>query len=146
MLLLSKSKSRRAIAEINVVPYIDVMLVLLIIFMVAAPLLSQGVNVNLPRAAANALPPKNEPPIIVSVDQAGRLYLNTAREPRQPISAQTLAAQVTAQLAIAKQKNVSREVYVKGDRAVGYGKVVEVMALLQKSGVENVGLVTEPAT
>lgn len=146
MLLQSKSKSRRAIAEINVVPYIDVMLVLLIIFMVAAPLLSQGVNVNLPQAAAHALPPSSEPPIIVSVDQLGRFYLNTALQPRQPISAQALVGQVTAQLATAKQKNVTREVYVKGDRAVGYGKVVEVMVLLQKSGVENVGLVTEPTS
>ncbi len=144
-MLQSRNKSRRgAMAEINVVPYIDVMLVLLVIFMIAAPLLSQGVNVNLPQASAKPLPPKNEPPIIVSVDQKGQLYLNVSEQPKIPIPAQALMVQVAAQLAVAKQKNQSREVYVKGDQAVGYGKVVEAMVMLQKAGVENVGLITQP--
>ena len=140
----SRNKSRRrSIAEINVVPYIDVMLVLLVIFMIAAPLLSQGVNVALPQANAKALPPKSEPPIIVSVDRTGQLYLNVSDQPKLPISAQVLTVQVAAQLAVAKQKNQIRDVYVKGDRSVDYGKVVEVMVMLQKAGVANVGLLTE---
>lgn len=140
----SSKKSRRSIAEINVVPYIDVMLVLLVIFMIAAPLLSQGVNVTLPQASAKALPPKPETPIIVSVDQNGQLYLNVADQPKQPLPAQALMVQVAAQLALAKQKNQIRDVYVKGDRNVSYGKVVEAMVMLQKAGVDNVGLITQP--
>ena len=146
-MLLSSShrrQSRRPIAEINVVPYIDVMLVLLVIFMVAAPLLSQGVNVNLPQASAKALPPKPESPIIVSVDQNGRLYLNVAEQPKLPISPRELTVQIAAQLAVAKQKNRVRDVYVKGDRAANYGKIVEVMVMLQQAGVDNVGLMTQP--
>lgn len=143
--LRSRNKSRRrSIAEINVVPYIDVMLVLLVIFMIAAPMLSQGVNVTLPQASAKALPPKSEPPIIVSIDQSGRLYLNVSDHPKQPLSRQELQVQVAAQLEVAKQKKQLRDVYVKGDRAVDYGKVVEAMVMLQKAGAENVGLITQP--
>lgn len=144
MLQQSNKSRRRPMAEINVVPYIDVMLVLLIIFMVAAPMLSQGVNVVLPQASAKPLPPKPESPIIVSVDQSGRLYLNVADQPKQPLPAGELMVQVAAQLAVAKQKNQVRDVYVKGDRDVSYGKVVEAMVMLQKAGVENVGLITQP--
>jgi biopolymer transport protein TolR len=135
MQLQSRAKKRRAIAEINVVPYIDVMLVLLVIFMIAAPLLSQGVNVNLPQASAKALPPKEEAPIIVSVDQTGKLYLNVAQQPKSPISEQDLMVQVAAQLTIAKQKNQTREVYVKGDRAVDYGKIIAALVMLQKGQI-----------
>lgn len=145
MPLQSRSNSRRRpMSEINVVPYIDVMLVLLVIFMIAAPLLSQGVNVNLPQASAKALPPQPAPPIIVSVDRGGRYYLNVSDQPKSPISPQNLMVQVSAQLEVAKQKHQARDVYVKGDRAVDYGKVVEAMVLLQKAGVANVGLITQP--
>ena len=144
MPLRSNQNRRRVMAEINVVPYIDVMLVLLVIFMIAAPLLSQGVNVNLPQASAKPLPPKPEPPIVVSVDRYGQFYLNVSDRPKQPMPAQALMVQVAAQLAVAKQKNQIRDVYVKGDRAVDYGKVVEAMVMLQKAGVENVGLLTQP--
>jgi biopolymer transport protein TolR len=142
--LRSRHKSRRSIAEINVVPYIDVMLVLLVIFMIAAPMLSQGVNVNLPQASAKALPPKPLPPIIVSIDEKGQLYLNVSDQPKQPVSGQALMVQVAAQLAIAKQKHQVRDVYVKGDRAVDYGKVVAAMVMLQKAGADNVGLLAQP--
>jgi biopolymer transport protein TolR len=141
--LKSRNKTRRSIAEINVVPYIDVMLVLLVIFMIAAPMLSQGVNVNLPQASAKALPAKSEP-IIVSIDQRGQYYLNVSDRPKQPISGRALMVQVAAQLAVAKQKNQIRDVYVKGDRSVDYGKVVEAMVMLQKAGAANVGLLTQP--
>lgn len=141
---LTNRRSKRFMAEINVVPYIDVMLVLLVIFMVAAPLLSQGVTVNLPQASAKALPPNPAPPVIVSVDQKGLLYLSTASNPKQPITLSSLMVQVSAQLIFSKQKNEKREVYVKGDQAADYGKVIAVMAALQKAGVEQVGLITQP--
>lgn len=141
--MLKRYKSRRAIGEINVVPYIDVMLVLLVIFMVATPLLTQGVNVSLPQAASKSLPPKSEPPIVVSVDQEGQFYLNVSDQPKQPINGQDLMTQVAAQLEAARLKHSTREVYVKGDKSVDYGKVVQAMSLLQQAGVENVGLLTQ---
>lgn len=143
-MLSKRSKNRRrAVAEINVVPYIDVMLVLLVIFMITAPLLTQGVNVSLPQAAAKALPPKQDLPIIVSVDSRGDYYLNIADNPKQPISAENLTTKVAATLQLAQQNHQTRDVYVKGDRQVDYGKVVEAMVLLQQAGAETVGLMTQ---
>ena len=137
---------RRPIAEINVVPYIDVMLVLLVIFMITAPLLTQGVNVNLPQASAKALPPKQDIPMIVSVDRFGRYFLNVSAQPAHAINAQQLMTKVAAYLQIAKQQHQQREVYVKGDRHVDYGKVVQAMVLLQRAGANNVGLITTEPT
>jgi biopolymer transport protein TolR len=136
---------RRPMAEINVVPYIDVMLVLLVIFMIVTPMLTQGVNVKLPQAAAKALPTKQEP-IIVSVDSRGEYYLNVAANPTQPISSQNLVTQVAATLQVAKQHNQLRDVYVKGDSEVDYGKVVQAMVLLQQAGADSVGLMTQNTT
>lgn len=133
---------KRPLSEINVVPYIDVMLVLLVIFMITAPLLQQGVNVQLPQAAAKSLDAKQPMPIIVSVDQFGRYYLNVDAKPEQPISAQTLMAKTAALIEIAKRHHQKRPVYVKGDRHVNYGKVVQAMVLLQHAGVADVGLMT----
>ncbi len=130
---------RRKIAEINVVPYIDVMLVLLIIFMVTTPLLSQGVKVNLPKAAAKILPDQNIPPIIVSVDASGNYFLNIAATPNNPISTADLQAQVTTALT----NNPDRKVYVRADQSVQYGDVITAMALLQQSGADTVGLMTD---
>ena len=127
-------------AEINVVPYIDVMLVLLVIFMITAPLLTQGVKVNLPQAASKPLPSK-QTPLIVSVDQQGLYYLNSNPHPNQAVSPQQLLSQVSARLAL--KNNPPSGIYVKGDRAVNYGKVVQAMVLLQKAGASNVGLITE---
>lgn len=133
----------KPLSEINVVPYIDVMLVLLVIFMITAPLLSQGVHVNLPQAKAKALSANEQLPLVVSVDQFGRYYLNVADKPKQPINGQQLMTQVAAQLTIAKRKHQTLPVYVEGDRAVDYGKVVQAMVLLQQAGAQNVGLVTQ---
>lgn len=138
-----KKTRKRPIAEINVVPYIDVMLVLLVIFMIVAPILTQGVNVKLPEAAARALPPKTEEPIIVSVDSRGDYYLNTAKNPAQPITPNDLLTQVAATLQLAKQNHQQRDVYVKGDNTVDYGKVVQAMVLLQQAGADSVGLMTQ---
>lgn len=137
----NKRKSR-VLAEINVVPYIDVMLVLLVIFMITAPLLTQGINVKLPQSQTKTIQSKQEP-IVVSVDKQGLYYLNVNQNPSSPISGQELMSRVAAYLQIAKQKQEDRSVYVKGDRDVNYGKVVEAMALLQTAGADHVGLITQ---
>lgn len=138
------SKKRSSLAEINVVPYIDVMLVLLVIFMVTAPLLSQGVEVKLPQTAAKPLPPNKDLPLVVSVDRQGRYYFNRAAQPKKAISQKELLYRVAAYLQIAKEKGQSKAVYVKGDQDVAYSKVVGLMALLQKAGAADVGLITDP--
>ncbi len=137
------TKRKKPIAEINVVPYIDVMLVLLVIFMITTPLLSQGVQVELPQAAAKPLKIEQQPPLIVSVDREGSYFLNTNKNPDQAISAEELSAQVSAALQAAEQKNQKRDVYVKGDQRVNYGLIVQAMVLLQKAGAPSVGLMTE---
>ena len=137
------AKKRKSLSEINVVPYIDVMLVLLVIFMITAPLMSQGVKVNLPQANAKVLTPEEQIPIIVTVAQDGQYYLNIAKSPKTPISAEELNQTLAFTLKAAEQKQIKREVYVQGDREANYGKVVQAMVLLQKAGVDNVGLMTE---
>src|SRR3990167_6712393 len=139
----NKVMQKRPIAEINVVPYIDVMLVLLVIFMIVTPILTQGVHVNLPQATAKALPPTSNTPIIVSVDNRGDYYLNIAENPTQPVTAENLVTRVAATLALAKQNHQQRDVYVKGDNEVDYGKVIQAMVLLQQAGAESVGLMTK---
>ena len=136
----SRRKRRGLLAEINVVPYIDVMLVLLVIFMITTPLLSQGVKVDLPQASSQPLTAKEKEPVIVSIDAQGLYYLNIATHPDQPVDATSLTSQVTSAL----QGDSSRQVLVKGDQRVDYGKVVQAMVLLQQAGVPGVGLVTEP--
>jgi biopolymer transport protein TolR len=129
---------RKRMSEINVVPYIDVMLVLLVIFMVTAPLLTQGVKVELPQAASQNIETKGQEPLIVSVDKQGRFFLNIGDKPDQPVDANNLTKRIKAVL----RNRQDNTVYVKGDRNVPYGEVVQVMALLKDSGVEHVGLVT----
>lgn len=129
---------RKRMSEINVVPYIDVMLVLLVIFMVTAPLLTQGVKVELPQAASQNIETKGQEPLIVSVDKQGQLFLNIGDKPDQPVDANNLTTRIKAVL----RNRQDNTVYVKGDRNVAYGEVVRVMALLKDSGVEHVGLVT----
>jgi len=141
---MRRRQKRRPIAEINVVPYIDVMLVLLVIFMIATPLLMQGVSVQLPQTKAKAIPPRKELPIIVSIDRQGQYYLNVSKHPKQALSARTLMTQVAARLSIAKEKHEEKPIYVKGDRHVDYGKVMQAMILLQKAGADHVGLITDP--
>jgi biopolymer transport protein TolR len=131
---------RRLIAEINVVPYIDVMLVLLIIFMVTAPLLKQGVDVDLPTAPANPLDVKSPEPIVISVDRNGSMFLSIASTPESSIDTVALVDQVRAALA----KQPDRPVMVRGDANGPYQNVVRTLVLLQKANVESVGLVTEP--
>jgi biopolymer transport protein TolR len=136
------SRGRRLMGEINVVPYIDVMLVLLIIFMITAPLLTQGVKVSLPKAAAEPLEAQQLKPLVLSIDRQGRLYLNIGGDPRAALDSQTVAARAAAAL----RGNPTRAVLVKADAAIAYGRVVEAMVILQQAGAKQVGLVTEPQT
>ncbi len=129
---------RKRMSEINVVPYIDVMLVLLVIFMVTAPLLTQGIKVELPQAESQNIDSKDQEPLIVSVDQRGRFYFNIGDKPDKPVDAKNLTTRVKAVL----RHRQDSTVYVKGDRNVPYGQIVEVMALLKQSGVEHLGMVT----
>jgi biopolymer transport protein TolR len=133
-------RKRRAIADINVVPYIDVMLVLLIIFMVTAPLLKQGVDVDLPNAPANPLDVNSPEPIVVSVDSKGTMFLNIAPEPEAEIAADALVQQVKAALV----RDPKRPVMVRGDANGPYQNVVSTLVLLQQAEVGSVGLVTDP--
>lgn len=133
-------RKRRSVSEINVVPYIDVMLVLLIIFMVTAPLLKQGVDVDLPTAPANPLDVESPEPIVITVDREGLMYLNISVNPDADISAEALVRQVKAALS----KEPKRPVMVRGDANGRYQNVVGTLVLLQQANVDSVGLVTEP--
>ncbi|MDH5516732.1 MAG: protein TolR [Gammaproteobacteria bacterium] len=132
-------RKRRAVAEINVVPYIDVMLVLLIIFMITAPLLSQGVEIELPTADANPISPDQQEPLVVAVNKDGEYFINIGDKPDQAIDAQLMVNRVAAVL----QLRPDTPVLVRGDKTVSYGKVVRAMVYLQQAGVAKVGLMTE---
>jgi len=140
---MSTLRKRRLMGEINVVPYIDVMLVLLIIFMVTAPLLTQGVKVELPDAGAEPLSEdmQESEPLILSVDSDGNLYLNVGddeEQPREPAQIVRLAQTVLS-------RKPDTPVLVKGDESADYGKVITAMVLLQRAGAAKVGFLTDPA-
>jgi len=134
-------QKRKLIGEINVVPYIDVMLVLLIIFMVTAPLLTQGIEVELPKAGAEPIDAAaDETPLVLSVDAAGNLYLNVGDNEDEPIGGKEIVARTARVL----RQRPDIPVLVKADRAVPYGNVVGAMVLLQQGGADRVGFVTDP--
>lgn len=133
----------RLMGEINVVPYIDVMLVLLIIFMVTAPLLTQGIEVDLPKAAAEPLDPaltEDNEPLVLSIDRDGNLFLNIGDNKESPLARQDVVTRTAAVLT----RNAKTPVLVKADQAVPYGRVVDGMVLLQQAGAEKVGFITDP--
>ena len=132
-------RPRRAVAEINVVPYIDVMLVLLVIFMATAPLLMQGVEVDLPKANSTPVSDSDAEPLIVSIDAQAKLYLNLGASDDQALSIETVRQRVATVL----KRNPEKAVMVWGDAAVPYGEVVSLMSELQAAGAPSVGLVTE---
>jgi biopolymer transport protein TolR len=137
------TRKRKLMGDINVVPYIDVMLVLLIIFMVTAPLLMQGVKVDLPKAAAEPLDPellKNANPLVLSIDGAGKLYLNVGAHPDRPLDEDTVGARTAAAL----RRRPDLPVLVKADRSLPYGRLIDAMVILQKAGAAKVGFVTDP--
>lgn len=147
MSMNKNSRHRKAsIAEINVVPYIDIMLVLLIIFMVTTPLLTQGVKINLPQASTQVIDTDKTKPIIVTVDIKGNYYLNISANPNTPIDAMTLHNIVSSELKSEIQQNKSPIVLVKGDNKANYGNIVQAMVLLQQAGASNVGLITDPSS
>jgi biopolymer transport protein TolR len=133
------SKKRRAVSEINVVPYIDVMLVLLIIFMITAPIVQQGVEIELPKVSANSLPPEQQEPVILTVSKTGDYYLNIGDDLKKPVSDDVIMQRIALVL---KQKPQT-PILVRGDKDADYGSVTTAMVLLQSAGVEKVGLMTE---
>ena len=138
---MPKNKRRRPVSEINVVPYIDVMLVLLVIFMVTAPLITAGIDVELPVADAEPHPTDQEPPLVASIDRNGNYYLSIGDSRDQSLTEDELIALVQAQ----QVKTPNLEIVVNGDKDVPYGQVVRLMVLLQQeTGMETVGLMTDP--
>ena len=131
---------RKVISEINVVPYIDVMLVLLIIFMVTAPLLTQGIKVELPKAGAEPIADSSSlTPLILSVDAQGNLFINVGDDEDKPQDSKSIISRTRALL----NSQPTTMVLVKADRRVPYGNVVGAMVLLQQGGAENIGFVTD---
>ena len=130
-----RKRRKKLMSEINVVPYIDVMLVLLVIFMITAPLLSQGVKVDLPKAAAQPVDSQDRETLVVTVDREGRYFLDDRR-----ITSEELTRKVAAILKARPQTPV----LIRGDRQSNYGEVVRAMTLLQSAGAPSVGLLTEP--
>ena len=130
---------RRPMSEINVVPYIDVMLVLLVIFIITAPLLTQGVKVDLPQADAQPLDVESQEPLVVTIDSTGSYYVNYGENQGSPVEPRVLANRVAALL----RHRPGLSVVVRGDENVPYGDVVLLMTILQGSGAPSVGLITE---
>ena len=133
------NRRRRRMAEINIVPYIDVMLVLLIIFMVTAPMLNLGANIQLPQSAAKALQDEKKP-VLVSVDQQGGISLTLSGGAAQQVDDQTLVKDVSAFV----KQDPKASVLLGGDKRVDYGRVNQVLGLLQQAGVAKVGLMSAP--
>jgi biopolymer transport protein TolR len=140
MAAYKQRQRRKPMGEINVVPYIDVMLVLLIIFMITAPMLTQGVQVDLPTAQANQIEAteENSEPLVVSIDAQGLFYISVGNE-EEPIE----LAEIEPKVAAVLERSPNTPVLVRGDNAVDYGRVVSLMALLQQAGAESVGLITK---
>lgn len=138
--MYKRKHKKKPMAEINVVPYIDVMLVLLVVFMVTAPLLMQGVKVDLPDAPSVTLDNKDDEPLIVSVKADGSYYLNLGKDEKKakPLS------EVKQSVAKVLRAKPGTPVLVWGDASVDYGVVVALMTQLQQAGAPSVGLVTEP--
>ena len=137
---MTKAKRRRPMSEINVVPYIDVMLVLLVIFMVTAPLMTQGIKVDLPEAASGPLEvDDNELMLVVSVKADGSYYINLEDE-EEPLA----LAKIGERTRKVVNANPTIKVLVEGDKSLNYGVIVNLMNVLQLAGATSVGLITEP--
>jgi biopolymer transport protein TolR len=135
MAMGGQQDDRRPMADINVTPLVDVMLVLLVIFMVTAPMMQQGVQVNLPKANTKAMTPQDEA-VVVSVDKSGKVFINKDEIP---------AADLRNRLAAMFASREKKEVFLKADAGVPYGEVVRAMADIKGAGIERLGMVTEPA-
>lgn len=135
---MNKRYRKRIMAEINIVPYIDVMLVLLVIFMITAPLLNQGVEIDLPQAAAESLPPSEIRSLVLEVDRNGNYYMHLAGDSAEAMTDEEILTRTAAVL----QRNPATPVLVRADEDVDYGTVVQAMVLLQRGGAPKVGLST----
>ena len=135
----TKRVKRKLKSEINVVPYIDVMLVLLIIFMVTTPMMNLGVDIQLPQTEAKSLKDKKDP-IVVSVDEAGQVYLTANGTKREPVSIDEFKTKITA----FHNANPELQVLLAGDDRVGYGKVYQILPILQEAGISKIGLMSQP--
>jgi biopolymer transport protein TolR len=136
-------RRRKLMGEINVVPYIDVMLVLLVIFMITAPLLKEGVKVDLPTAAARPIDPEflaKHDPLVLSIDSGGRFYINFGQNQDKPVSEATVSSRTAALL----RRDPQTPILVKADTTVPYGTVVRAMVMLQQAGASKVGFLTDP--
>ncbi|HRH92415.1 MAG TPA: protein TolR [Agitococcus sp.] len=131
---------RHLLAEMNVVPYIDVMLVLLVIFMITAPMLTQGVKVELPKVASETIQVNSEEPVVVSIKADGSYWLKQGKDDNQSMALD----ESTSHLLTAQQQQPNLQVLINGDTQVPYGEVVKLMAALQKAQIIRVGLLTEP--
>jgi len=134
-----RRQKRKLKSEINVVPYIDVMLVLLIIFMVTTPMMNLGVDIQLPQTNAKSLQDKKDP-IVVSVDEAGQIYLTANGTKREPVSIDDFKTKITA----FHDANPELQVLLAGDDRVGYGKVYQILPILQEAGISKIGLMSQP--
>ena len=131
-------------SEINVVPYIDVMLVLLVIFMATAPLMMQGVEIDLPNTDSKPLSNEQDDPLVITVDGEGRIFVNTGMPRAGEEGTRATIYSLADQAAKIIEARPDIAVYVRADKAIAYGEVIEVMTVLQRAGAESVGLVTEP--
>lgn len=132
-------KKRKLNADINVVPYIDVMMVLLVIFMITAPMLTQGVDVELPKASSDPVDTQDSEPVIVTVDKDGQYFIDVGGDPLAPVTGEVVGERVSKIL----NSNPKKLLLVRGDKGVDYDHVIQLMTLLQQAGAESVGLVTE---
>jgi biopolymer transport protein TolR len=135
---------RKPMSEINVVPYIDVMLVLLVIFMATAPLLTQGVQVDLPKAPSEPISETLDDPLVISMTADGSIFLNIGLSDNEDAGSRVTIYSLSDQAGKVLRARPEVPVYVKADHTLEYGKVVAVMTVLQKAGAESVGLITEP--
>ena len=134
-------RKRKLVSDINVVPYIDVMLVLLVVFMVSAPLMVQGILLNLPEASNEPLPREQQDPLIISVDYKGKFYFEIQYSQNDPLALIQLSEKISRILKV----NPSLQVVVRGDGQVEYQRIISLMSELQNTGVDNVGLITSPS-
>jgi len=143
-MIRNKPVRRRPMSDINVVPYIDVMLVLLVIFMVTAPILTQGVIVDLPKAPSEPVPENQDDPLVISMRADGALFLNLGMRKGNDEGTRVTLYALEEQAGKILRARPEAAVYVRADHTLDYGKVVEVMTALQRAGAQSVGLITEP--
>ena len=136
---ISSNNNNRLVSEINVTPFVDVMLVLLVIFMITAPILYQGVDVNLPKASSEPIPSKSQKNIIVTVNKEGKIYIE-----KEELTLRELKARVKTLVRESGKKTSEQEIFLRADKQVPYGIVMEVMSNIKNGGIEKIGLITDP--